>query len=383
MCPEAKTKVVTAGLLGLALLLVPAPMIPPDWLAQEVQSLLSLDWKPAYFAAAIGLQVLLYTALGVLAALTLNRAPTLGIRLLQIAIAPAIVVGVAFLLRSLKLGHPPMLANALVPILACFLGVALGIGVLYRRLKIAVLVMTALIAVVVCGGWVRISSNLSRQTQASLQSLVSASPRLPHGDARFGAAVQSTFTTAPGPQSGSVVDQNRGAILALGIALGHEELARCIGLDQRSELIRNAVAVRSGSTLHGREDWSRHYALSAALAVLGHPLLSDAGGLIKEQLDALARGSGFSFGDLAADRAGIRFAEIATRSETDAKAMQARLQTGFVIDDFFPSITDLPENLTVEEFRARYGAAGSERFREQIAVIEQRLNRCAAFSGPH
>ena len=40
----------------------------------------------------------------------------------------------------------------------------------------------------------------------------------------------------------------------------------------------------------------------AALAVLEHPLVSDAGGLMKEQLDALTHGSGFSFGDLAADR---------------------------------------------------------------------------------
>jgi hypothetical protein len=56
--------------------------------------------------------------------------------------------------------------------------------------------------------------------------------------------------------------------------------------------------------------------------------ISDAGGLLKEELDALTHGSGFSFGDLAADRAGVRFA-WATDSETAALAMQARLQAGY------------------------------------------------------
>ena len=41
------------------------------------------------------------------------------------------------------------------------------------------------------------------------------------------------------------------------------------------------------------EDWARHSALSAALAVLEHPLVSDAAGLMKEELDALTHGSGF------------------------------------------------------------------------------------------
>ena len=74
--------------------------------------------------------------------------------------------------------------------------------------------------------------------------------------------------------------------------------------------------------MRGREDWARHYALSAALAVLEHPLVSDAAGLMKEELDALTHGSGFSFGDLAADRAGVRFADAATHSEVDEQAME-------------------------------------------------------------
>jgi len=134
--------------------------------------------------------------------------------------------------------------------------------------------------------------------------------------------------------------------------------------------------------LRGRDDWSRHFCLSAALAVLEHPLVSDAGGLMKEQLDALTGGSGFSFGDLAADRAGVRFAAAATSSEAAARTMQALLQQCFAVNDVFPPAADLPENLTTEQFRREYGSVGSRRYRQKVSEIESRLNRCAALAPP-
>jgi hypothetical protein len=177
--------------------------------------------------------------------------------------------------------------------------------------------------------------------------------------------------------SASAVEHNRAAILALGIAIGHERLARLAGLERDKELLRQACAWRAGTTLRGRDDWARHYCLSAALVVVGSPFLSDAGGLIKEQLDALTRGSGFSFGDLAADRAGVRFARAATDSEPSARALQARVQNGFSVDDFFPPASHLPENLTVEQFRRDYGGVGSPRYRQTVGEIDSSLDQCA------
>jgi hypothetical protein len=132
--------------------------------------------------------------------------------------------------------------------------------------------------------------------------------------------------------------------------------------------------------LRGREDWARHCCLSAALAVVGNPLFSDAGGLIKEELDALARGSGFSFGDLAADRSGIRFARAATDSESAALEMQTHLADGYSVDDFFPAVSGLPENLTVEQFRRDFGGVGSQRHRQMVGEIEARPDRGAALT---
>lgn len=104
---------------------------------------------------------------------------------------------------------------------------------------------------------------------------------------------------------------------------------------------------------------------------------------MKEQLDALTGGSGFSFCDFAADRAGVRFAGAATNSEEDANAMQGLLMGGFNVNDFFPTVDDLPENLTTEQFRSEYGSVGSQSYRQKIIEIETRLNSCIGLSPIH
>jgi len=57
--------------------------------------------------------------------------------------------------------------------------------------------------------------------------------------------------------------------------------------------------------LNGRDDFPKHFILSAAIAITADSPLSDVIGLYKEVKDSRG-GSGFSFNDLAADRAGSR-----------------------------------------------------------------------------
>jgi hypothetical protein len=336
-----------------------------------------------YLAAAVGLQGAFYVSLGVLASFVVNRAPTLRSRTLQLGTVPVIVVSLAMAIRSLKVGHLPLWINAVIPLVACLLGVGLGLGVLYRHWK-----MYSVGVLLVLGGalwWLLAgtSVDLRNATKAHLQRLVAAAPGLPSGEARFGALLQTVFAPEPNMStSESAVQRNRAAILALGIAIGHHGLARLVGLDPEDDLVLNAGALCQGTTLRGREDWPRHYALSAALAVLEHPLVADAGGLMKEQLDALTHGSGFSFGDLAVDRAGVRFATAATSSELAAMAMQARLKKGYEVNDFFPLAIEVRENLTVEQFRRDFGGVGTARYRFETHKIETDLDRCAALSFP-
>lgn len=343
--------------------------------------MLGIGWKAAYLASAIAVQIVFYGALGVLASFVMNRAETLGRSLLQLGIAPVAVISLALIIRSLKAGHLPLWVNVAVPAAACFLGMTLGLAFLYERLKMVIVVVVLLIGAAL---WLRpggASIELGTATQAHLQQLAAVCPNLPPGEARFSASLQAAFSPSSNRSgSGNAVQQNRAAILAWGIAVGHPGVARLVGLDPNDELIRRTVTACDGITLRGRSDWPKHYALSAALAVAEHPLVSDAGGVMKEQLDALTLGSGFSFGDLAADRAGVRFAAAATSSEEAAKAMQTRLEKGYLIDDLFPPVIDFPENLTVEQFRRDFTGVGSQRYRLAVSKIESQLDRCAALS---
>ncbi len=375
------TRVVAAGLVLLALFAVPAPLLPPLGLAEAAQSLLGASWTTAYLVAAIGLHSAFYGSLGALATFTLRRASTLRGRFLQVALMPWAVVGVAVVVRSVKVGHSPVWTNAIVPIVACLAGVGLGLGLLYRRWKATLVISVVVIGATLWGWRAGPSSALSLATATRLRRLVATDSLPPAGDARFALLLQTAFTALPNEVArASAIDHNRAAILALGIAVGDARLARLVGLERDTALVRQAVQVGTGATLRGRDDWSKHYTVSAALAVLEHPFVSDAAGLMKEQLDALTQGSGFSFGDMAADRAGVRFAAAATHSDAAAQAMQARLHGGFAVADFFPSAADLPENLTVEQFRRDYSGVGAPRYRQLTAEIEARLDSCPGLS---
>ena len=372
-----------AVLLVAGLALLPAPLLPPNGLAEAIQSWLGIGPSGAYLLAALGLQVVCYGALGLLALQLVEPGPTVRARVLQAALLPLVVVGAALLVRTVRLGRLPILANVAVPIAACITGGALGVGILHRSAKTVVAVAAASIVLAAVGWRATRATHLAGVTESALQRMVEAAPSLPAGDERFEVLLREAFAFPPAKSdTGDAEELHRAALLALGIAVGHEKVAPLAGLELDPEVMRRAVALRSGTTLRGREDWARHFALSAALAIVGGPLVSDAGGIMKEELDALTRGSGFSFGDLAADRAGVRFAVAATGSEEAARALRARFGRGFAVDDLFPPVADLPEDLTLERFRERYGGVGSRRYREQLDEIETRLDRCPALASP-
>jgi hypothetical protein len=363
----------------VALVLAPAPLVPPHRAAEAVQRALGVPWAWAYLLTAVGLQAGFYGSLGLLASFSVRRPHTRWKRVLRVVLLPIAVIVATILVRVLKLGHMPVWGNALVPLAASTAGVLLGLIGRFRGWG-ATAAVGGCVAVLVLWGWTRgVPSTVAQETRFALQRIVAAGPGLPGGDARFAALCRTAFD-APPRDGVSATQRSRAAILALGIAIGHERLGRFAGLDRDDDLVRTAAHLRQGATLRGREDWSRHYALSAALAVVESPFLSDVGGLLKEELDTLTRGSGFSFGDLAADRSGVRFAESATDSESHAAAMRARIGTGFTIDDYFPETSGLPENLTTEQFAAQFGGVGTARYRKMVDEIDARIDRCPGLS---
>jgi hypothetical protein len=177
----------------------------------------------------------------------------------------------------------------------------------------------------------------------------------------------------------SPVVENQAAILALGMLLGHPRIEAFIGqvfTDRDKDAAQRTI---NRVVLRGRPDWTRHFCLSAAIAVLSQEAVSDAIGLLKEELDADKGGSGFSFADLLADRAGTALAVAATRDEAAALAMQDRLAHGFSVDAVFPQADDMPEGVSSVEFESRYGGVGGKDYCRLIQEIERRITRCAAY----
>ena len=100
-------------------------------------------------------------------------------------------------------------------------------------------------------------------------------------------------------------------------------------------------------------------------------------GIAKEMMDS-AGGSGFSFVDLTADRAGTLFCIAATRDEDSARAMQRMIRNGATLEDYMPNALDLPEGITNVDFKNKYGGLGGVRTNELVEEIIERLAGCRA-----
>ncbi|MBI5365567.1 MAG: hypothetical protein HZA54_00910 [Planctomycetes bacterium] len=213
------------------------------------------------------------------------------------------------------------------------------------------------------------------------------------GDARLDRYFRAAWRAAAGSGGGTAADAVRGARASL-VALAHFS-------DPQSTLLKNpfvgpalagvetadqrtAKRTRLGTpTLRGRSDWVLHFLVSAALAVTAGENAARLAGIQKEMGDmrglSAGRGSGFSFGDLCANEAGIRFARWLAADPERTAARLGPWSERFAVADFFPDARDLPENLTEKEFAARWGGVGQAPYEEFVAGIRKRIGECAGY----
>lgn len=127
-------------------------------------------------------------------------------------------------------------------------------------------------------------------------------------------------------------------------------------------------------TLGGRIDFPQHFLVSAALVTEGTSPLSRAIGLYKEVADSRG-GSGFSFNDMAANRAGTRFGELALHQPQELQRRVAGGANGRALrdDDLLPAVADLPEFLPEAEFRRRFGGVGAPAYEALLSDIDRRV----------
>lgn len=131
-------------------------------------------------------------------------------------------------------------------------------------------------------------------------------------------------------------------------------------------------------TLNGRTDLAQHFLVSAAFSSRGARRFAETVGVYKELEDARA-GSGFSFADLAADRAGGRFGEVATGSSSSAGRLQEAMAEGVEERALFPDVGDLPPPMNAASFQRRYGAIGTPAYDAVADEIARRVSACPLY----
>lgn len=133
--------------------------------------------------------------------------------------------------------------------------------------------------------------------------------------------------------------------------------------------------------LRGRQDLGQHFMASAAMVVQGGNTLSNLIGWYKEMSDSDG-GSGFSFADMAANRSGIRFAELATRDRDSARQLQRIASRGLIDDDFMPRIDGLPEGMTKRDFEVSFGGQQDPAYQGMIARIDRQIEERRLYRAP-
>lgn len=167
-------------------------------------------------------------------------------------------------------------------------------------------------------------------------------------------------------------EQTRAAFVALSFLVVGEQ-AEALA-PQGAELAKNCPRPFTQLRLQQREDLAKHWAFSAAIAAVLGEETSASVGEWKELDDSLADGSGFSFVDIAADRAGLQTAlralDPATAERTIeglARATEESLLPGTLLRG--------PEGLSETSFTDRFGSLDRERYRQAIVAIDRELAR--------
>jgi hypothetical protein len=174
----------------------------------------------------------------------------------------------------------------------------------------------------------------------------------------------------------TAIEENRAVIIAVNDYVNKKETEQFLtdGTKSNNELYYYAY-------LYKRADLAQHFIASAALTVAMNQHIANIVGEEKELNDAIEGGTGFSFVDLAADKAGTRFGQMAIASAQSARQLQQRMIAINDYSAFMPEPTDLPEKMNTEQFKQHYQSINSEAYLALSKEIDNRINALAIYQG--
>jgi hypothetical protein len=167
----------------------------------------------------------------------------------------------------------------------------------------------------------------------------------------------------------TAIDENRVAIATINEYVNKQESQKLLAIPDNSTVSGQQYA----AFLYKRIDLAQHFIGSATLTASVNKQAAQIAGVEKELSDAQG-GSGFSFIDLTADKAGTRFGELAVSSPESARRMQKAMSEIKDYSDFMPDPRDLPEHMNEAEFKQRFESVNSPVYQEISRQIDDRIS---------
>lgn len=169
------------------------------------------------------------------------------------------------------------------------------------------------------------------------------------------------------------VQENTAAIWALALTNGSKQLLRFTTITDLK-----VQPVQSNSTLQGRRDLAQHFLYSAVLQQLGESSVALSIGQLKEMMDSDG-GTGFSFVDMTANKAGMQLSNFATSNEENARFIQSKLKQCVKESCYMPSTADMQEGLGIDTFEQKYNSVSDEKYQKIERAIDQRISSLSIY----
>ncbi len=166
----------------------------------------------------------------------------------------------------------------------------------------------------------------------------------------------------------NAISENKLAIMAVNNYVNHTETNPFL-----TDSVLKQANLYYPTFLYKRTDLAQHFIGSAAITASLNRDVAKVMGEEKELSDANG-GSGFSFVDLTADKAGTRFGELATSTPENARKAQKAMAEIKDYADFMPDPSDLPEHMNDAEFKSRFDSIDSPVYKELSKEIDNRIS---------
>lgn len=352
----------------------PRPLSAPGLFVDATRAVLKISEPASRAVSTVALRAIGLAAIGILLALCLKQAP------IKIAVPVVFIVSptLAILCQTVNYGYFPIFLQLQLGIASALVGAMIGLAICRSWIAGCVL-SVLLIGLYFWGTSTGISNDLTENARATGEYLLANADQIPSGDDGFAKLVEMAFLFAEdNSHATDAVHANQAAILALGVILGQERIANVAKRSINLERVEELHQLRNRITLMDRNDLARHFWVSAALVVSSDSHRAAVVGLGKEMMDATEGGSGFSFVDWMADRAGTMLAIAATKNAANARRFQSHIQQGVVVADLFPSVEGLPEGISGDVFQSEYGGLGGTKTRGLLSEMARRLSSCKA-----